>query len=82
MKEIKNDIIKKYKYKDYYIYIQESENMYESYLQKQNNGIISFMFGVNKRNNDLEDFIYLVEVNVEDYIDSYELDYEDWKGAR
>lgn len=77
MKEIKNDVIKKYKYKDYYIYIQESENMFESYLQKQNNGIISFMFGVNKRNNDLEDFIYLIEVNVEDYIDSYELDYED-----
>lgn len=77
MKEIKNDIIKKYKYKDYYIYIQESDNMYESYLQKRNNGIISFMFGANKRNNDLEDFIYLIEVNVEDYIDSYELDYED-----
>ncbi len=85
MEEIKNDIIKKYKYKNYVIYIKETEDSYESYLQNEDYGVISLMFGISKEQvfnkvhkyYTLIPFINLIEKNIEDYILTYKIDYED-----
>lgn len=75
MKEVKNDIIKKLVYKDYVVYIKETNDCYESYLQNEKYGIIDFMFGVKKDANCLKDYIKLVNSNINDYIDLYKEKY-------
>lgn len=77
MKEIKNDIIKKFIYGDYVIYIKETRTSYESYLQNESYSIIDLMFGVPKGQQTLEEFISLVNVNIIDYINGYKEEYED-----
>ena len=77
MKEIKNDIIKKFIYGDYVIYIKETRTSYESYLQNESYSIIGLMFGVPKGQQTLEEFISLVNINIIDYINGYKKDYED-----
>lgn len=83
MKEIKNDIIKKYKYKDYVVYIkdvkEDSKNYesYEIYLQNEKYGVIDLMFGVMKEDYSIKELEDLIEVNIEDYILTYKIDYED-----
>lgn len=83
MKEIKNDIIKKYKYKDYVVYIkdvkEDSKNYesYEFYLQNEKYRVIILMFGVMKGDCSVKDFEDLIEANIEDYILIYKIDYED-----
>jgi len=77
MKEIKNDIRKKYQYKDYVVYVKynEEELTYEFYLQNEKYGIISLMFGIPK--SDIEDIESIILANIEDYILTYKVDYED-----
>ena len=75
MKEIENDIIKKFSYKDYVVYIKETNECYESYIQNERYGVIDFMFGVRKDTNYLEDYIELVQCNIKDYIDLYKEKY-------
>lgn len=77
MKEIKNDIIKKFVYGDYVIYIKETSSTYESYLQNEAYGVIDLMFGGTKEQNTLEEFIDLVHNNIVDYIQCYQKEYED-----
>lgn len=81
MKEIKNDIIKKYKYENYVIYIKDTTKnnyeLYEAYLQNEEYGVISLMFGALKQNQTFEQFMELVEHNLECYIGSYQEDIED-----
>ena len=77
MKEIENDIIKKFSYKDYVIYIKETNGCYESYIQNEKYEVIDFMFGARKDTNYLEDYIELVQSDIEDYIEMYKQDYED-----
>ena len=79
MKEVKNDIIKKYEYKDYVVYVKvnEEDGFYDYYLQneKEQYGIISLMFGV--PTSDIENIEEIIENNIEDYIKLYKEDYED-----
>lgn len=77
MKEIKNDIIKKYKYKEYVVYVKWNfKNLcYEFYLQNENYGIISLMFGIPKC--DIKDMEEIIKNNLLDYIEIYKQDYED-----
>lgn len=77
MKEIKNDIRKKYKYKEYVVYVKWNfKNLcYEFYLQNENYGIISLMFGIPKC--DIKDMEEIIKNNLLDYIKIYKQDYED-----
>lgn len=75
MKWIKNDIINKYQYKNYVIYEKETEDGYEYYIQNEKYGIISFMFGLTKDNNEQNKII--VYNNLESYIQLYQEKYED-----
>ena len=85
MKKIKNDIIEKYSYKDYIIYIKETDDSYESYLQNEKYGVISLMFGISKEQcfNKVHKYYTLIpfekyiEKNIEDYIKLYQSEYED-----
>lgn len=77
MKEIENDIIKKYSYKDYVVYVKEVLDSYEFYLQKESYGVIDLMFGVMKEDYSLKEMEDLIESNIEDYIKIYKQDYED-----
>ena len=77
MKEIENDIIKKYQYKDYVVYVKEVLDSYECYLQKECYGIIDLMFGINKDDYSLHAFEYLILANIEDYIKIYQQEIED-----
>lgn len=76
MIEQKNDIIKKYKYKNYVIYIKEAENTFESYLQNEDYGIIMLMFGVSKEAS-FQLLKNIIESNIEEYIKIYIINYED-----
>ena len=77
MIEIKNDIIKKYSYIDYVVYVKEVLDSYEFYLQKESYGVIDLMFGVMKEDYSLKEIENLIESNIEDYIEIYKQDYED-----
>lgn len=77
MKEIKNDVIKKYQYKDYYIYIIETDEAYEYYLKHKDYGIIALIFGLMKKQNSFEDFMDIVGKNIECDIEYYRQTYED-----
>ena len=77
MIEQKNDIIKKYKYNNYVIYIKETENTLESYLQNEKYGIINLMFGVSKEQNTLEELLEIVKDNIDNDIKHYKKSYED-----
>ena len=83
MIEIKTDIIKEFIYKkdyNYIIYIKETINKYESYLQNEDYGVISLMFGVNKHQTSLNAFISCINENIESYIYNYKELYEDKEG--
>lgn len=77
MEEIKNDIRKKYEYKDYVVYVKWNykELCYDFYLQNEKYGVISLMFGIPK--SDIEDIESIILANIEDYILIYKIDYED-----
>ena len=79
MKEIENDIVKKYQYKDYVVYVKEVLESYECYLQKECYAVIDLMFGINKQDYSLKEFEYLIIANIEDYIEIYKQEYEDQK---
>ena len=76
MEEIKNDIIKKYKYKDYVIYIKETKNSYEYYLQNEAYGVIELMFGASKQQNTLEELLEIVKDNIDIDIEYYKRENE------
>lgn len=77
MIEIQNDIRKKYKYKDYVVYVKWNfKNLcYEFYLQNEEYGVISLMFGIPK--SDIKDIENIILANIEDYIETYKEEYED-----
>lgn len=77
MEEIKNDIRKKYKYKEYVVYVKWNfKNLcYEFYLQNEDYGIIMLMFGIPK--SDINDMENIILANIEDCIEIYKQDYED-----
>lgn len=80
MVEIKSQIIKEFIYKSdikYVVYIKETINTYEAYLQNEDYGVISLMFGVDKNKTKLDNFIIIVNNNLEEYIELYKQDYED-----
>lgn len=79
MIEIKSDIIKEFIYKkdyNYIIYIKETINAFEAYLQNEDYGVIDLMFGVDKKKQAIEDFISYINCNIEDYIEIYKNNYE------
>lgn len=81
MKEVKNDIIKKFEYNvnndTYFIYIVETKYGYGCYLQNINYGIISLMFGLPKEQNNLEETIEIVRYNLKEQIAIYKRMYEE-----
>lgn len=78
MKEVKNDVIKKFEYGEYVIYIKDTSNdYYEAYIQNEKYGIISLMIGVYKKGSSLEDFINWLENDLDNYICEYKENYED-----
>ena len=77
MIEIKNDFIKKYSYKDYVVYIKETNESYEYYLQNEAYGIIELMFGASKEQNTLEELLEIVKENIDIDIEYYKRENED-----
>lgn len=80
MVEIKSEIIKQFIYKkdyNYVVYIKETINTFEAYLQNEDYGVIDLMFGVNKKAQNIEDFISYINCNIEDYIEDYKQEHED-----
>lgn len=80
MVEIKSQIIKEFIYKSdikYVVYIKETINSYEAYLQNEDCGVISLMFGIDKNQTKLDNFIIMVNDNLQEYIELYKQDYED-----
>ena len=77
MIELKNDFIKKYQvdeydYNNYIVYIKEDNKSYEAWLQNKHFGIMSLMFGLVKIHLSLEDFIKIVNNNIEREIKLYQ----------
>ena len=77
MKEKKNDIIAKYQYEDYFIYIKETEDCYEYYLQHKDYCIMYMMYGVEKDKNTIEDLLAIAKNIILDDIDIYKERFED-----
>lgn len=77
MKEVKNDIIKKYKYKKYAIYIKEVENNYECYFQNEVYCEIGYMYCVSKEEYNLKQTIELIKENFDEWVKLYKFQYED-----
>ena len=81
MKEVKNDVIKKFEYNvnndTYFIYIVETKYGYGCYLQNNDYGVISLMFGLPKEQNNLEETIEIVRNNLGDEIEIYKREYEE-----
>ena len=80
MIEIKSEIIKEFIYKknyNYVVYIKETINTYESYLQNEDYGVIGLMFRKRKKETKLDNFISLVNENLERYIKIYKEGYEE-----
>lgn len=76
MKEVKNDIIKKYDFLEYNIYIKDCGDSYNCYLQNKHYGIIMLMFGIAKSDSDLKQLEQMIENNLNEYIELYKEDYE------
>ena len=76
MEEIKNDFIKKYSYKNYVVYIKETNISYEYYLQNEKYGIIELMFGASKENITLEELLEIVKDNIDISIEYYKRENE------
>lgn len=82
MIELKNPFIRTYRvddydYNNYIVYIKEDAATYEAYLQNKNYGIISLMFGTPNNYLSLEDFITIVNNNIEREIKLYQELHED-----
>lgn len=77
MKEIKNDFIKMYQYKNYFIYIKETKNSYEYYIQHKDYCVIYMMIGINKKTNTVDDLLAIIRNNIMYDIDFYKSRYED-----
>lgn len=80
MIELKNDIIKEYQvddYNNYIVYIKEDNESYKAWLQNKHYGVMSLMFGLAKEHLSLEDFIKIVNNNIEREIKLYQELHED-----
>ena len=82
MVEIKNPFIRTYRvdnydYNNYIVYIKEDAATYEAYLQNKNYGIISLMFGTPNTYLSLDEFIQIVNNNIEREIKLYQELHED-----
>lgn len=80
MIEIKSDMVKEFIYKkdyNYVIYVKETITSYECYLQNENYGIITLLFGVNKRETTMQDFIETILGCIDSHIEDYKKSYED-----
>lgn len=77
MKEVKNDIIKKYEYKNYYIYIKETEESFEYYLQHKDYAVMYMMYGTDKEESTLKELLTICMYNIDNDIMFYKNEYED-----
>lgn len=75
MKEVKNDVIKKYEVKVvddiYYVYVVEHDSYYEFYLQRYSYGTIRLMVGILKNKYSYESMLKMVKEDLIDYIHQY-----------
>jgi hypothetical protein len=80
MKEIENNVIKKYEYKQgvntYYIYVIENDSMYEFYLQNKDYGVMTLMYGLMKEKG-IDNCITILEEHLLDFINDYKEEHED-----
>ena len=78
MIEIKNPFIRTYRVdNNYIVYIKDTDDTYEAWLQNKNYGIMSLMFGLPNEHLSLEDFITIVNNNIEREIKLYRELHED-----
>lgn len=78
MVETKSDIIRQFIYRkniNYIVYVKDTISTYEFYLQNEEYGVISLMFGIPK--SDIKDIEEIIESNIENYIELYQEEYED-----
>lgn len=80
MKEIENNVIKKYKYivgsDTYYIYVIENDSMYDFYLQNKDYGVMTLMYGLMKEKG-IDFCINIIEEHILDFINDYKEEHED-----
>lgn len=66
-----------YKFGPYIAEIRKTDTSWEYYLQHKDNGIVSLIFGCPKSECTYEQFLDLVDVNIQDDIKFYKENYED-----
>lgn len=80
MKEIENNVIKKYEYivgnDTYYIYVINNETFYEFYLQNKDYGVMTLMYGLRK-DTGIDNCIAIIEEHLLDFINDYKEEHED-----
>lgn len=67
--DITNYTTKTYEYGDYLVDIVTTDTDYESWIQAKGYGTKHIMFGMPKEQQSLEEFMNIVEANIEDYTD-------------
>lgn len=77
LEKVENNIIGKYTYKNYVVYIKAIKNSLEAYLQNEEYGIIDCMFGIEDGAGQYAVLLDLVEDNIEDYIKLYKEEHEE-----
>ena len=78
MKERKDIIVKTYQISDderWFIETVEADEIYDAYIYDINCGIKMYMFGINKKDMAYNDFLEIVESNIEDYYETYNEEY-------
>jgi len=76
MKEVKNSFIKEYEYGDYRIYVKETTDTYEFYLQHTDYGVIMLMYGLLK-NRPYNELLDIINKNLLEQMVFYKEEYED-----
>ena len=82
MKKLENITFTRYEDEEFFIDIHEKPDMYEAWLTRKNYGVSSLMFGVPKVqpvDNSVmtpEEFLDMVERNLEEYEAYYDEEYE------
>lgn len=71
--------ITRYEAKGYYIDIIENDKMYEAMLTRKGYGVSMYMFGVLKDETSIDEFIEVIEKNLDDDIAIYEMDHPSYE---
>lgn len=68
----KTDIsITRFENSDFWIDVVDDGTVFRAYLMRKGYGVSSLMFGAEKKNITFSSFLYLVQCNLDEYVDLY-----------